>query len=142
MNLPDVVATAPASLSALVELREDALGAELRVTYGELADRVARTAAGLFAGSVGVGDRVAIAAPSGIDFVVAYLAVQAVGAAAVLVNHRSPGPEFATRLDLAATDLVVLGADPTRVAASDIQAIPVEETIKEGMTIHCRIPAP
>ena len=130
MNLPDVVATAPASLSALVELREDALGAELRVTYGELADRVARTAAGLFAGSVGVGDRVAIAAPSGIDFVVAYLAVQAVGAAAVLVNHRSPGPEFATRLDLAATDLVVLGdydvplpagLTPLRVAGSQAQ---------------------
>ena len=33
-------------------------------------------------------------------------------------------------------DLVVLGADPTRVASADILHIPVVETIKEGMSIH------
>jgi len=35
-------------------------------------------------------------------------------------------------------DLVILGADPTRVSPAEIQHIPVVETIKEGVTIHRR----
>lgn len=33
-------------------------------------------------------------------------------------------------------DLVVLGADPTRVAPADLQTIPIVETLKEGVTVH------
>jgi len=35
-------------------------------------------------------------------------------------------------------DLVILGADPTRVSPAEIHHIPVVETIKEGVTIHRR----
>ena len=35
-------------------------------------------------------------------------------------------------------DLVVLGADPARVAPSELAAIPIIETLKEGVTIYPR----
>jgi acyl-coenzyme A synthetase/AMP-(fatty) acid ligase len=68
------------------------------LTYGILVDRIDRTAAGLRDRGIGPGGRVAIAAPLGIDGVVAYLGVQAAGAAAVMLYPRSPVPELEARL--------------------------------------------
>jgi long-chain acyl-CoA synthetase len=81
------------------------------LTYGALVDRVDRTAAGLRARGIGPGRRVAIAAPLGADGIVAYLGVQAAGAAAVMLYPRSPLPELEARLAAVEPDLLILGDD-------------------------------
>ena len=80
-----------------------------RLTYGELADLVLRTAGGLRAQGVGRGANVAVACPTGIDAVVAYLGVQAAGAVAVMVNHRNTMPECEARFAVAEPHLVIVG---------------------------------
>lgn len=62
------------------------------LTYGELADRVARVASGLHALGVRRGDRVAVYAEKRLETVVALLAIAAAGAVFVPVN-----PLFKTR---------------------------------------------
>jgi long-chain acyl-CoA synthetase len=81
------------------------------LTYGALVDRVDRTAAGLRARGIGLGRRVAVAVPLGIDGIVAYLGVQAAGAAAVMLYPRSPRPELEARLTAAEPDLLIAGDD-------------------------------
>ncbi len=81
------------------------------LTYGALVDRVDRTAAGLRARGIGPGRRVAVAAPLGVDGIVAYLGVQAAGAAAVMLYPRSPLPEMEARLTAVEPDLVIVGGD-------------------------------
>jgi long-chain acyl-CoA synthetase len=58
-----------------------------RLSYGELADRARRLAAGLAGSGCGAGDRVLIALPNRPATVVAALAVNTVGATAVEVNR-------------------------------------------------------
>jgi long-chain acyl-CoA synthetase len=79
------------------------------LTYGALADRIDRTAAGLRERNIGLGARVAIATPLGIDGIVAYLGVQAAGAAAVMLYPRSPRPELEARLAAAEPELLIAG---------------------------------
>jgi long-chain acyl-CoA synthetase len=55
-------------------------------TYPELASAADRAVAGLAAMSVGVGERVALALPNCVEWVVAYLAIQRLGAIAVGIN--------------------------------------------------------
>jgi long-chain acyl-CoA synthetase len=64
-------------------------------TYGELWDRAARVAGGLGAAGVGRGDRVAIRLHNGIDWVLAFFAIEMLGAAAVPVNTRFTEQEAA-----------------------------------------------
>jgi long-chain acyl-CoA synthetase len=78
-----------ASAIALVEVG----GAS--VSYGELWERAARVAGGLRAEGVGRGDRVAIRLANGIDWVLAFFAVQMLGAVAVPVNTRFTEDEVA-----------------------------------------------
>ena len=80
-----------------------------RVTYGELADLALRTASGLRAQGVSPGAHVAVACPTGIDAVVAYLGVQAAGAVAVMVNYRNTTPEFEARFAVVDPRLVIVG---------------------------------
>ncbi len=79
------------------------------VTYGELADLALRTAGGLRAQGVAPGAPVAVACPTGIDAVVAYLGVQAAGAVAVMVNYRNTMPEFEARFGVVDPRLVIVG---------------------------------
>ncbi|MDQ1395062.1 MAG: long-chain acyl-CoA synthetase, partial [Acidimicrobiaceae bacterium] len=81
-----------------------------RVTYGELRDRVLRTAAGLHAAGLGPGVRIAVAAACTVDGVVGYLGVQAAGLLPVMVSPRSPLAEQQRRFDELDPALVVLGA--------------------------------
>ncbi|MEO2105742.1 MAG: AMP-binding protein [Actinomycetota bacterium] len=57
-----------------------------RLTFGQLAERVDETAAGLIALGVEPGDRVAMWMPNNIQWVLVYLAVARIGAALVPVN--------------------------------------------------------
>jgi long-chain acyl-CoA synthetase len=64
-------------------------------SYDELWERSARTAGGLLDEGIGAGDRVAIRMPNGIDWVVAFFAIQQAGAVAVPVNTRFKEEEVA-----------------------------------------------
>ncbi len=100
-----VRATNPTSV-ALIE------GAR-RLTFGELSDLALRTAGGLRAQGVGRGAHVAVACPTGIDAVVAYLGVQAAGAVAVMVNYRNTTPEFEARFAVVDPRLVIVAGTAT-----------------------------
>ncbi|HEX4186935.1 MAG TPA: AMP-binding protein [Solirubrobacteraceae bacterium] len=65
------------------------------ITYGELWDRAARVAGGLRGEGVRRGDRVAIRLQNGIDWVLAFFAIEMLGAAAVPVNTRFTEQEAA-----------------------------------------------
>jgi long-chain acyl-CoA synthetase len=58
------------------------------LSYGELLERASRVAGGLRAAGIGRGDRAAIRLPNGIDWVLAFFAIQLLGAVAVPVNTR------------------------------------------------------
>jgi len=73
-----------------------------RVTYGELADRVA-----VAAGSFHPGQRVAIAMPMTVEAVVAYLAVIKAGGVVVSIADSFSAEEIATRLRIGDADTVV-----------------------------------
>ncbi len=94
-------ASNPASV-ALIE-------GERSVTYGELADLALRTAGGLRAQGIIPGVHVAVACPTGIDAVVAYLGIQAAGAVAAMVNYRNTMPEFEARFAVVDPRLVIVG---------------------------------
>jgi long-chain acyl-CoA synthetase len=79
-------------LRATVERNGDGLAvAEIggdKLLYRELWDRAARVAGGLRAVGIRRGDRVAIALPNGLDWVLAFWGTQLAGAVAVPVNTR------------------------------------------------------
>jgi long-chain acyl-CoA synthetase len=90
-------------------------------TWGELRRRAAAAAAGLVALGVGPGDRVAIAWPTSVDFVVAYLAVLAAGCVAVPLNPNSPVAEIIRELEVVAPAALLAGgaAAPGALGVSD-----------------------
>lgn len=68
-------------------------------TWGELRGRAGALASELAARDVGPGARVAIAWPSSVEFVAAYLGALAAGAVAVPLNPNSPLPELSGELE-------------------------------------------
>ena len=70
-------------------------GAWHRLTYAELAARVARTAAGLAARGVGRGDRVVVLVPVSADLYAVLLAVASLGAVAVFIEPAASTAEMA-----------------------------------------------
>jgi acyl-coenzyme A synthetase/AMP-(fatty) acid ligase/rubrerythrin len=75
--------------------------------YGELRERVARTASCWRTRGVGPGDRVAIKLPDGPDWVVAFLGTIWCGAIAVGVNPRAPAADWQYILDEAGFRLIL-----------------------------------
>ena len=74
-------------------------GEEASLTYGELWDRATRVAGGLRRMGIDRGDRVAIRLLNGIDWVLAFIGVQLLGAVAVPVNTRFTDDEVAYVVD-------------------------------------------
>jgi long-chain acyl-CoA synthetase len=68
---------------------------------------------------VGPGDRVAIAWPTSVDFVVAYLAVLAAGCVAVPLNPNSPPAELARELE-AVTPAALLAGGAAALSAAEL----------------------
>jgi acyl-CoA synthetase (AMP-forming)/AMP-acid ligase II len=87
MNLASLLFDTPDSSIALID-------GSTRVTYGQLREQVARTAAGLQASGVQRGDRIVVLAGNEPAFVAALLGIWHAGAAAVLVNHLEPVPQL------------------------------------------------
>ncbi|HVC69651.1 MAG TPA: AMP-binding protein [Acidimicrobiales bacterium] len=86
-------------------------------SWGELRRRSAVVAGALGALGVGPGDRVAIAWPTSVDFVVAYLGVLAAGAVAVPLNPNSPVAELARELEVVSPSGLLAGGAAGRGAA-------------------------
>ncbi len=102
MNLASIVGPHPADSVALVQ-------GSRRVSYGQLRAYAARARAGLAAHGVGQGDRVGLLCTSSPEFVVAYLAVVGLGAAAVPVNPQSPISELEQQLAAVRPAAVIVG---------------------------------
>ena len=102
MNLASIVGPHPADTVALVQ-------GSRRVSYGQLRAGVARARACFAAHGVGQDDRVALLCASSPEFVVAYLAVLGLGAAAVPLNPQSPTSELELELAAVRAATVVVG---------------------------------
>ncbi|MFD4561591.1 class I adenylate-forming enzyme family protein [Streptomyces sp. NPDC058469] len=81
-----------------------------RYSYGEVYEQVRRTAGALRRLGVGRGDRVLLALPDSVAFVVTFLAVLRVGAVAVPVNTFFHADELRSSEELAEASLVVADA--------------------------------
>ena len=112
------IGTIPAAVRAAAAFG-DRLGlvdGDRRVPYAELVADVRRTAAAYLAHGVGPGDRVAVWAPNGLEWLLAALGAQYVGAVLVPVNTRYRGQEAAdvvarTRARVLVVGQGFLGAD-------------------------------
>ncbi|MEU6142099.1 AMP-binding protein [Streptomyces sp. NPDC047081] len=81
-----------------------------RYSYGEVYDRVRHTAGALRALGVARGERVLLALPDSVTFVVTFLAVLRIGAVAVPVNTFFHADELRTSEEIAKASLVVSDA--------------------------------
>jgi long-chain acyl-CoA synthetase len=98
------------------------------VTWGEVRARAAAVAATVQA-AAGSGDRVAIAWPTSVEFVAAYLGVLAAGAVAVPLNPNSPGPELAGELARVAPALILAGGNAPKALVDAAGGVPVIEEL-------------
>ncbi len=116
-----------------------------RLTYAELTDRVLRTAWALRARGLADGTRVAVAATSCIDGVVAYFGAQEAGMLPVMVSPQSPAAEMQRRFDEIDPALVLIGSStypqlpagidafrPVGSSASDTEVLRGEPVVARG----------
>jgi HIP---CoA ligase len=92
-TIPSTVPAALARAEQRFPDREAIVDGDVRLTYGQLATRARSFAAALLAHGVSRGDRVAIWAPNGWEWVVAALGTLEIGAVLVTVNTRYLGAE-------------------------------------------------
>ena len=107
-TLSDLVLAAASEHSAKPALVDGATGRAL--TYGELLDRVRRTAAGLAALGIRKGDVVALSAPNSPEFAVAFYAIVRLGAIVTPVNPANTSHEIAHQLDDAGARTLIAAA--------------------------------
>ena len=103
-TIPAVVRAAAAFGDA-----EALVSGDRRVSYGSLVAGVRRAAAALVAHGVGPGDRVAVWAPNGLEWLLAALGTQYVGAVLVPVNTRYRGHEAADVVARTSARVLVVG---------------------------------
>jgi len=99
LNLPATLPGALLDAAAAFPDREAVVGDGRRLTFADLRDAVAAAAARLEGQGFKSGDRAAIWAPNGVAWIVACLAVQALGGAVVTLNTRLKGEEARYILD-------------------------------------------
>ena len=102
MNLASLISEHPERSRALFDGRD-------WTSWGDLRSRVVRFSLALRDAGVEEDDRVAIALPTSVDFVVAYLATLGIGAIAVPLNPNAPPAELQAELDTTEPRLLVAG---------------------------------
>ncbi len=111
-----------------------------RVTYGELLAITDEVAAGLAHTGVRDGDLVALALPSGAEYIVAYLALARLGAVAAGVTPRATASERAAILERAAPVLVLATDELTEGIPAGVPvqtiAVPVSGAPPTGMSTN------
>jgi len=118
VNLASLVDGHPAEGRAL----HDASGWH---TWGDVRRRARAVRDGLVALGVHPGDRVGIAWPTSVDFVVGYLGVLAAGAVAVPLNPNSPAAEFERELAVVQPAVVLAGGAAVDAAVAAATAASV-----------------
>jgi long-chain acyl-CoA synthetase len=98
-TLPTLLLEHAAERSDTVALREKTLGRWVETTWSRYAERVALVAAGLRSLGVQPGEKVAIQAENRVEWVIADLAIQGIGAVSVGVYPTSPAAELRYLLD-------------------------------------------
>ena len=124
--------TIPSAVAASVAAHPDAeavVETGRRVTYRGLGDLVDTATRAMIAAGVAAGDRVALWAPNGLDWIVAALGAQSAGAALVPVNTRFKGDEAAHVLVAAKAALLVttvgfLDTDTVAMLAGTARSLP------------------
>jgi acyl-CoA synthetase (AMP-forming)/AMP-acid ligase II len=124
--------TIPAAVAASIAAWPDAeavVEPARRVTYRQLGERVATATRAMLAAGVARGDRVAIQAPNGLDWIVAALGAQSAGAALVPINTRFKGEEAAYLLSASKAPLLVttvgfLDTDPVAMLRGAATPLP------------------
>jgi len=106
LSAVDACFTADPGRTAIVAAGEERPGL-VRLSYGELRDRVARFAAGLRAHRLGAGARVALYMPMNVESVIAYLGAVWAGAAVVSIADSFAAGEAARRLQIGGAAAVV-----------------------------------
>lgn len=98
------------SIPALMFAEQEQLVFEdVRFTYGELWERIQRTANALRGLGVRRGDRVAVLQTNSHQYVEAYFAAAALGAVFIPVNYRAKPPELEHMIGSAGTKVVLVG---------------------------------
>ncbi len=102
--------TVPAMISEMATLGNHPaiVDGDVTVTYRELETRVHEAAKAYLAAGVGLGDQVAVWAPNRLEFVLAMLGAQTMGAAVVPLNTRYTGHEAAAILARSKSSVLVL----------------------------------
>jgi long-chain acyl-CoA synthetase len=124
-SLPAHVLRHAAERPDAVALRDKHLGRWRETTWKGYAERIARAAGGLRGLGVGPGDRVAIHAENRVEWVVADLAVQALGAISVGIYPTSPEAEVE----------YLLGHSGARVVVAED-----EEQLDKALAVRARVP--
>ncbi len=131
VTLPDYLLSLARSRGAKPALVDAATGQS--VTYAELADAVAAAAAGLVARGLVRGDVLAICAPNGTDFVVAWLAASCAGAVVTTINPQWTAGEISRQLSQTGARWLVSTADlVTGKLAEPIRATGIITTFTIG----------
>jgi long-chain acyl-CoA synthetase len=100
--------------TAVVEFRQ---GQSVAVSYAALAAAIDRAAHALRERGVAHGDRVALWAPNGSDWIVAYFAIVAIGATAVPLDQQATSEQIAAALDFATPRLLIT----TRASRAELE---------------------
>ncbi|MCW8193193.1 AMP-binding protein [Proteobacteria bacterium 005FR1] len=105
-NLPQTVAQLLFEAAAKHADRIAIQEADIEIRYRELPERVMEVTRALIAEGVRKGDRIAVWAPNGIDWIILALGLQCAGAILVPLNTRMKGIETTDILDRSGTSLV------------------------------------
>lgn len=145
MHLSDAQ-TIPQLLSSMVERGDHpaVVAGDTAVTYADLSSRITEAACAYLASGIQPGDRVAVWSPNRLDFILAMLGAQAIGAAVVPLNTRYTGHEAAMILRRSGAAVLVvadsfLGRRPLamlRAAAADTAATPdTDDSARAGTPV-------
>ena len=121
MLVSDIVANNARSRGAAVAL----VVGEEEVTYGRLAELVGETARALAGRGIGHGDRVAVLAKNGLEYVQLYFATAAIGAILVPLNFWHRAAEHAHTVGDSAPSLLFVEAQYDEVIAEVRPELPV-----------------
>jgi long-chain acyl-CoA synthetase len=108
-GIPALLAAQVAARPGAVALRSKRHGLWATVTYGELRDRVAALGAGLRTLGVQAGDPVALVAENSAAWIVADLAIQALGARSVALAPQTPSAIAARALGAIGAKVMICG---------------------------------
>ena len=134
MPLPPTIPHAAEAAAQRFGAAEAVILPERRVSFAELWEQARAAASAMLASGIGVGDRVAIWAPNSLEWIVAALGAQSVGAAIVPLNTRLKGREAADQLRRSRARMLFtvgdfLGTDyPALLAGEDLPEL--AETVR------------